>query len=122
MPVNYPKFDQKIQDQINVTNFQQPRSRPGIITSFDRMNNSATIVLDDHNSDLMGSVITDVPCPTTKGIQSVAPTIGTRCLVAFRDTNEARPYVIGFFEDTKRNMTYTMNNIVDTGVPRYMVH
>lgn len=122
MPVNYPKFDQKIQDQININNMQQPRTRPGVVMSFNKMNNTAVVVLDDHNTELMGSVLNDVPCPITKGIQSVSPTIGTRCLVAFRDTNESSPYVLSFFDDTKRNTTYTLNYIVDTGVPRFMVH
>lgn len=121
MPVNYPKFDQKIQDQINATNMQTPRTRPGIIASYNKGNNTAVVVLDDHNSELMGRVISDVPCPVTKGVQSVSPTLGTRCLVAFRDNNESQPYILNFFEDTKRNTNYIMNNVVDTGIPRFMV-
>jgi hypothetical protein len=122
MPVNYPKFDQKIQDQINLSNLQQPRTRPGVVMSFNKMSNTAVVVLDDHNSELMGSVLNDVPCPVTKGVQSVSPTIGTRCLVAFRDTNESSPYILNFFDDTKRNISFPLNYVVDTGIPRFMVH
>lgn len=118
----YPKFDQKIQEQISRTQLQQPRSRPGVIMAFDKYNNTATIVLDDHNTELMGAPIHGVPCPVNKGIQSVAPSIGTRCLVGFRDTNESDPYVLNYFEDTSRNPSFTNSYIVDTGVPRFLVN
>jgi hypothetical protein len=122
MQMNYPKFDKKIKETIDTAYLQQPRTRPGIVVAFDKNNNTATVVLDDHNSELVGSAIGDVPCPVTKGVQSVSPSIGTRCLVAFRDTNESSPYILNFFEDTKRNMNYAQSYTVDTGVPRFLVH
>ena len=122
MPANYPKFDQKIRDQIDLVGLQQSKTRPGVIMSYDKINNTAVIVLDDHNTELMGSALSGVPCPTSKGVQAVSPTMGTRCLVGFRDNNESSPYILNFFEDTKRNPSYIANYVVKTGVPRFMVH
>lgn len=121
MPVNYPKFDQKIQDQINSTTLKQSKTRPGTIATYDRMSNTATIILEEQVSEAMGNVVRNVPCPVIRGIQSVSPVMGTRCLVAFRDNNEANPYVVNYFEDTNINPTYYSNYTVNTGIPRFLV-
>jgi len=122
MPVNYPKFDKKIQNQIDNSAMQKSRTRPGIIVNYDRVNSTADIILDEQYSDSMGNVLKAVPCPMVKGVQSVSPTVGTRCLVGFRDTNESSPYVLNYFDDVTSNKFYIRNSIVNTGIPRFMVH
>jgi hypothetical protein len=121
MPVNYPKFDKKIQEQIDLTNIQKSKTRPGIIASFDKKTNTATVMLEDYSSEYMGNIMVNVPCPVIRGIQNVSPVTGTRCLVAFRDNNESNPYVVNYFEDTNINKTYSSNYLVQTGIPRFMV-
>lgn len=121
MPVNYPKFDKKIQDQIDLTNLKASRTRPGTIMNFDKINNRATIVLDEQFSESIGNVINNVPCPVTRGVQSVSPVIGSRCLVGFRDNSETSPYIINFFEDTVSKSSFLNNYTVRTGIPRFMV-
>lgn len=121
MPVNYPKFDKKIQDQIDLTNLKASRTRPGTIMNFDKINNRATIVLDEQFSESIGNVINNVPCPVTRGVQSVSPVIGSRCLVGFRDNSETSPYIINFFEDTISKSSFLNNYTVRTGIPRFMV-
>lgn len=122
MPVNYPKFDQKIQSQIDLTLMKIAKTRPGMILSFNKSTNTARVMLDNQISDNIGSVIENVPCPVTKGVQSVAPSVGTRCLVAFRDNNESSPYILNYFEDTKLNPTFMINYTVNTGIPKFLVH
>lgn len=122
MPVNYPKFDKKIQEQIDISGLKQSKTRPGMITSYDKASNMATVILEEQISEAMGNVIRNVPCPVIKGIQSVSPVAGTRCLVAFRDNNEANPYILNYFEDTNINKSFYSNYIVNTGIPRFMVH
>jgi hypothetical protein len=121
MPVNYPKFDKKIQDQIDLSALKQSKTRPGMIAVYDRVTNTATIILEEQVSEAMGNVIRNVPCPVIRGIQSVSPVVGTRCLVGFRDNNESNPYVLNYFEDTNISTTYYSNYSVDTGIPRFMV-
>jgi hypothetical protein len=121
MPVNYPKFDKKIQDQIDVTEMQKARSRPGVIASYDKRQNTAVVILEDHYSQNIGNVIKNVVCPVTNGVQSVAPTPGNRCLVGFRDNNEAKPYIINFYNDAGNMGSYRYYNTVNTGIPNFMV-
>ena len=121
MPVNYPKFDKKIQEQIHNTIIKQSKTRPGMITNYDKVSNTAVVVLEEQVSEAMGNILRNVPCPVHRGVQTVSPVAGTRCLVAFRDNNESNPYIVNYFEDTNLNKSYFSNYIVNTGVPRFMV-
>lgn len=122
MPVNYPKFDKKIQEQIDNSNIKTAKTRPGTIVNYDKVTNTATVLVDEQHAGGIGNVVALVPCPVTRGVQSVAPTIGTRCLVGFRDNAESDPYLINYFDDTASKTNYHYNYTVRTGIPRYMVH
>ena len=122
MPGNYPKFDKKIQDQIDNVSMQKSRTRPGIIVSYNRASSTADVILDEQYSENMGNVLKNAPCPLVKGVQSVSPTLGTRCLIGFRDTNESSPYILNFFDDVTTNKFHIRNSVVNTGIPRFMVH
>lgn len=120
MPTNYPKFDNKIQTQINESRMRQAKTRPGVIMSFDMKKNSASIILDEQNSSQTGNILYDVPCPLINGVQTVAPEPGTRCLVGFRDDNERNAYVISVFEEVGMSSGYMYNYTVNTGIPKFM--
>ena len=122
MPVNYPKFDKKIQDQITASEMQKARTRPGVIMSYDNKNNTAVIILEDQYSESVGNIIKNVVCPSVRGVQTVAPVPGARCLVGFRDNNEARPYIVNYYDDTNSSYNHAYQYKVNTGIPRFMVH
>lgn len=55
------------------------------------------------------------------GIQTVAPTAGTQCIVGFRDNNERYPYVVSFINDTNFHAKSRVNQSVDTGIPNFLI-
>jgi hypothetical protein len=59
----YPKFDQKINDQINTAQMQRAKTRMGTIAQYDRNNNTAMIILESSYSDTIGNIIKNVSCP-----------------------------------------------------------
>lgn len=120
MAINYPKFDQKIKDQITDSRFQQSKTRPGTIMDYDKMTNTATVILDERYSSSIGDIVTQVPCPFTYGIQGVAPHAGTRCLVGFRNDSERDPFILNYFNDSYDTSKAILNNQVDTGIPKFM--
>lgn len=61
--MRYPKFEQNIVSKIEEKNFQQTRSRFGVVMSYDRVSNTAVIILEDRMSGAVGDIIKDVPCP-----------------------------------------------------------
>jgi hypothetical protein len=121
MAMIYPKFDQKINDQITAKKFEQTRTRPGVVISYDKSTNTATVLLDEKYAGTVGDIVNNVPCPFNYGIQTVAPHGGLRCLVGFRSDSERDPYILTFFMDpydTAKNMN---NSVSDTGIPKFMV-
>jgi len=120
MANSYPKFDNKIQNQIDMSRMRQAKTRPGVIMKFDKRSNRATIILDDAYSGQVGNIINSVPCPAIMGVQNVSPEPGTRCLVGFRDDNENNAYVISYFEENNLSSNYLNNYVVNTGIPKFM--
>jgi len=121
MPVNYPKFDQKIQEQINNTLIQKSKTRYGVIVDFDPKTNKCSVMLEDQNSSFVSSVIKNVVCPINNGIQGASPYRGLRCAVGFRDDNENSAYIINYFDEGRNGNRFANNYKVDTGIPRFMV-
>lgn len=61
---------------------QQAQGGYGIVLHYDSTENVATIVLSRPGSDEPGEIFSNVPCPVTNGIQTVAPEIGRACFPA----------------------------------------
>lgn len=119
MPANYPKFDKKITDHIEKSKFTQTKNRPGTIMNYDAESNTATVLLDEKFSGVIGNAMIDVPCPFIYGVQSVAPAPGTRCLVGFRDEHEDDAYIIMYFNEP-RSYKNSRNTNIYTGIPKFM--
>lgn len=119
MPANYPKFDKKINDHIDRSKFLQTKNRPGTVMTYNAQNNTATVIVDEKFSSVIGNALLNVPCPFTYGIQSVAPAPGTRCLVGFRDEHEDDAYIIMFFNEP-HSYKNSRNNNIYTGIPKFM--
>lgn len=64
MPSNYPKFDQKINDQIQMSRMQQSRSRMGTVVAYEKTSNTITVVLESQYSDTIGNIVDKIPCPS----------------------------------------------------------
>ena len=60
----YPKFDQKINDQIQSSRMQQSKTRMATVASYDRTKNTLTLIMESHYSDTIGNIVGDVPCPS----------------------------------------------------------
>jgi hypothetical protein len=61
--MKYPKFEQNIVSKIDEKNFQQTKSRIGVVMSYDKRSNTAVLVLEDRMSGAIGDIVKDVPCP-----------------------------------------------------------
>lgn len=120
MPINYPKFDQKINDQIQNAKMQGAKSRIATVVQYDRITNNMTVIMESHYSDTLGNIVDKIPCPITYGVQSVAPEPGDRCVIGFRDDNERHPYVISFINDYQ-NGRLTNMSIANSGIPRFLI-
>jgi hypothetical protein len=121
MAIIYPKFDQKINNLIQDSKLQESKTRPGTIVEFDKMSNTATVILDEKFGGTVGDIVNRVPCPFTYGIQGVSPHPGTRCVVAFRSDSERDPYIVSIIADGFDTVKTIRNNSVNTGIPKFMI-
>lgn len=117
-----PKFDNYIRSQNAQFDAERSRSRPGIITSFNRIDNTATVILTGPNSDQIGDTYRDVPCPVYPGIQMAAPEAGRPCWVDFRGKDESRPIIVSYFNHEFSRFDYSRLYAAETGVPQYKYH
>lgn len=60
----YPKFDQKINDQIQSSRMQQAKTRMATVASYDRVKNTLSLIMESQYSDTIGNIVGDVPCPS----------------------------------------------------------
>lgn len=60
----YPKFDQKINDQIASSRMQQAKTRAGTVVRYDKISNTVTVVLESQYSDTIGNIVDKIPCPS----------------------------------------------------------
>ena len=65
MAINYPKFDQKINDQITASRMQQAKTRMATVAQYDSVMHQVTLVMESHHSDSIGNIIANVNCPST---------------------------------------------------------
>ena len=63
MAINYPKFDKKIDEQIQSVHMQRAKTKMGTIAQYDKHTNTAVIIMESNYSDTIGGIIKDVPCP-----------------------------------------------------------
>jgi hypothetical protein len=119
MPINYPKFEKRITDKIEDNKFTSTKNRPGTIMMYDSIKNTATVLIDEKFSDNIGTLLPNVKCPFVYGVQTVAPSPGTRCMVGFRDEHEDSAYVLMYF-NVGHSHKNIRNSILDTCVPKFM--
>lgn len=60
----YPKFDQKINDQIQSSRMQQAKTRMATVASYDRIKNTINVIMESQYSDTIGNIVGDIPCPS----------------------------------------------------------
>jgi hypothetical protein len=63
MAINYPKFDQKINDQITASRMQQAKTRMATVLQYDSILNQVTVVLESHHSNTIGNIVPNIDCP-----------------------------------------------------------
>lgn len=64
MAINYPKFDQKINDQITSSRMQGAKTRMATVLQYDSTLHQVTLVMESHHSEGIGNIVPNVNCPS----------------------------------------------------------
>lgn len=114
-------LNRKIGEEIASANKREFQPGYGIVISYDEEDNTATVLLAEPGSDAPGQFFNSVPCPTTPGIQSVAPEIGRPCWVSFRDGLQSSPVITHFFHHSHADMEYDQQYYAINSTPRFLM-
>lgn len=121
VPQRLPKFQKKIQSQIDTTGQQVTANNLGVILAYDPMYNTASVMLTARGGEGFGEIYKDVPCPRPLGIQSVAPGQGCQCLVQFKDNKRATPIIAQYLNTTNyQGRDYAQQNYAINNTPTFI--
>jgi len=113
-------FEEFIQKRLNENEGRRVNDRQGVIMEYDRRTNTATVALSSQDSDIVGSILKKVPCPSYNGIQMIAPEEGRSCWVVFKGGRESQPYVTHFFNHDFGKFDYRRMYRAGNDIPKYL--
>lgn len=115
------KFDRKVTESI-IKPHLRTMGEPGfgIVITYDQNSNTATVLMAQKGSDAAGEIYHNVPCPTTMGVQTVAPDPGRQCAVTFKNGNIGSPIITNFFNYMYEQFDYSKQNTAPAPMPYFM--
>lgn len=116
-------FDEQRKINRSIEQAQLRTAQPGygIVMEFNEEENTATVLMAYPGSDMPGEFYKNVPCPTSSGIQTVAPEVGRPCWIAFKDGLQSSPVITHFFHHSFGDMEYDKQYTAENNVPRFML-
>lgn len=100
---------------------QSPSGVFGVVTSYSRYTNTATVVVTKADTDEIDEVLNNVPCPVLLGIQSVAPTPGMPCYILYKGGNSSQAVISHFYNHRYNDYNYGPQNETPTAIPTYLL-
>jgi len=123
--MNNPNFEKKVNQKIVKPGMiQGVTSGYGIVLSYDPNANTANVQMVKQNNPTMGQVYKNVPCPTTIGVQGVAPEMGRPCWVDFKGSGTSSDYfpvITTFFNHAYNQIDYPKQGPSVNNTPRYIL-
>jgi hypothetical protein len=93
----------------------------GVITSYNRTHNTASVAITENDTDEIREILTNVPCPVMYGVQGVAPTPGKLCYVLFKNGNIQSPLIVGIYNHRYQQFDYERQNNVRFTLPYHLM-
>lgn len=119
---NNPKLNEFLHSQIDTKDAQKSTGRYGIVMSYDRKNNTATVLMSSIDSDIPSQFLTDVHCPVVMGVQTTAPEPGRPCWVTFKTDNQQFPVISHYFNYNFQKFDHDRHYNADIGLPNFIHH
>lgn len=101
---------------------QHPSGVLGVVSSYDRYTNTATVMVSAADSDAIEEILYKVPCPVLLGVQSVAPEPGRPCYVAFKGGNRNQALITHFYNHLYDETDYSRQNKANIALPSYLLN
>lgn len=93
----------------------------GTIISYEKMTNTATVVISKQETSDIDEIITGVPCPTFLGVQMVAPESGRPCWIVFKNGDVTQPLITHFYNHLYSKYDYPKQMGSSNIIPTYLL-
>jgi hypothetical protein len=117
--------NQKVQKQIDQTlqnqHYQKLTDAVGVILSYDRFANTATVLISKSETDEAEEILKNVPCPTYIGVQMAAPEPGRPCVVIFRNGNITQPLITHYYNHRYSEFDYGRQSPTQFDIPTHLL-
>ncbi len=115
------KLDRYIADALLRDRQSRAVNRSGVVASYDPVSNTATVIMSDNFSNQVKDVVRNVLCPTSNGVQMVAPEPGRGCWVAFDGVDQQYPHIVSFHNTLYAKYDAEKQTEAYSGMPKYML-
>lgn len=105
---------------VSVENRKNHTPTMGIILSYDRDTNMATVMTAMPGSFDTGEQYSHVPCPSNIGVQGVAPEPGRPCTLLFPYGNHANPIILNYFSPNYQKHDRDKQSRAQNELPHFM--
>jgi len=120
---NMPRLDKHLGDTYRSQSQQETTTgRYGIIMSFNKYTNTATVMLVQENTGAIEGLYKHVPCPVYPGVINAAPRPGEQCWVEFKGRSSAHPIITHYFNHLYKEYEYTERSNANVGVPKFSLN
>lgn len=99
---------------------QYPAGVLGVIASYDRYTNTATVITTKADTDEVEEILKNVPCPVLLGIQAAAPDPGMPCYVIFKGGNRTQALISHYYNHKYDEYNYGPQTKADIDIPSYL--
>ncbi len=105
----------------NQTGRYDEKPRMGVITSYNRFKNTATVMISGRDSDSIDEILRNVTCPVYMGIQIASPEPGRMCWVSFKNGSLTQPIITHYFNHSYGNFEFKRQTTARYDLPGYLM-
>ena len=119
---NKKELDRSIAEVLRQERSQRPPGVLGVISSYDRYTNTATVIVSRPDTDEVEEILRKVPCPVLLGIQAVAPEPGRPCYVIFKGGNKTQALISHYYNHRYEDYDYEKQSPAHVSIPSYLLN
>jgi hypothetical protein len=111
-----------VKDSLQMDRAQRPNGVLGVISSYDRYTNTATVMVSKPDTDEIEEILPNVPCPVLLGVQSVAPEPGRPCYVVYKNGNKSQALITHYYNHRYDHYDYFKQARAEVLLPSYLLN
>ncbi len=100
---------------------QQESGTEGVIFSYNRHKNTATVGVAAKDTGELREILNNVLCPTFLGVQMVSPQPGQMCWVTFKNGKLNQPIITHFYNHRYEENDFGKQSRTPFSIPNYLM-